>query len=108
MQSFTVTNSRRTEFTTYEAEYFDLQALKRLVHSTARPLTFTKVASSLGGKRSTAQSTILLEVLPFKVIVHNRGQVEVIDRHAPKPGINQIRDWRTRPAPFLRDGTCRG
>ena len=25
-----------------------------------------------------------------------------------KPGINAVGDFRTRPAPFLMDGTCRG
>lgn len=65
------------------------------------------VVSSLYGAKTEQTPTILITVRTGYLVVR-RGWQEVVIRVNNRPMPNQIKDYRTKPAPFLRDGSCRG
>ena len=116
MQNIALTNERRTEFRTVAVTVSCPDALTMwlapLVRKSTRPLTVANVATMVAafpdgtGKRP---ADVMVVVAKFHVdIATPTGFFERLIVGDKKPSINQIRDNRTRPAPFLRDGTCRG
>lgn len=65
------------------------------------------VVSGLHGATTDRAPTILITVHAGYLVVRRGGQ-EVVIRVDNRPMPNAIKDYRTKPAPFLKDGSCRG
>lgn len=83
------------------------ETVERIIKTATNPLTPKWLASKLGPE-TTQRPTVLIIVRKFDAIITWGSETAYTKTHTSKAGINQIKDFRTRPAPFLRDGTCRG
>lgn len=73
--------------------------------------TIDSLAKALDGKPADpARAKVTIKLTGWAAYLTVPGQSDEVFRVGPdpKPTINHIRDFRTRPAPFLRDGSCRG
>lgn len=92
--------------------------IKGSVHSTVAMVmrnfkkkpTVEEVAAALGGEAADPRlARVTIKVSGWTCYVTDfEGTHPYKASWDPKPGINHIRDYRTRPAPFMRDGSCRG
>jgi len=76
---------------------------------TCKP-TVDTLADALGGKPADMRfAEVTIKVSGWSCYLSNTRKTWVYKTAwDPKPGVNYIPDPRVRPAPFLRDGSCRG
>lgn len=90
----------------------DLKAKLAMIHRSAtKKFTPQSLAQALGGKPADARRVRgTIKITGWSSYLTLPGENDTLYRVGPetKPGINYIKDFRTRPAPFLRDGSCRG
>ena len=79
-------------------------------HRNMRHVHCAKVAAALfktPGEVHRASATV--KVAKFNVLLTRaEGIVKLLVHDDRKPGQNESKDFRVRPAPFVRGGSCRG
>jgi hypothetical protein len=85
-------------------------ALRAYLAAETKPLTLTRVKEGIMHKPSSARdASTVIAITKWRITLTEGAKATVLTvGYAPKPSVNEIRDFRTRPAPFVRGGGCRG
>ena len=102
--------SNPTNYVCVEIDGNAHDAVQKALQSFTRKLTVGDLAKKLGGRPAREKTaTVSVKVSGWTAWVSDKdGTRGYKVKWEPKPKVNEIRDYRTRPAPFLRDGSSRG
>jgi len=84
--------------------------LTEFLRTRTKPLSVGDVAKALGGSKAEARrATVTVKVAKMSLTIQRGSEVTYLKVHDDrKPGINHVKDWRTRRKPFNMDGSCAG
>lgn len=117
MAHFYVYSDLGTDGVTVEAPADYEIRLAAFLRTRTKPLSVGDVAKAIGGKQmlgtakpiDNRKASGTVRVAKMALTIQRGEEQTYLKVHDDrKPGINAVGDFRTRPAPFLMDGTCRG